>query len=86
MDLYKTIGEEIRSLFEDMFSLKSEKHVMQRLDHIAKLAAQIGEPMKEEVAKLRVEVDQFLKHRENPAVKEALKERAQRLSGETRDL
>lgn len=86
MDLYRHMGEELRSLFTDVFDPQHARIVRQKMARILALARQIGGPIRDEAEQLYGDVTGYLDDRENPERIALLKEHALRLEQETRDL
>lgn len=86
MDLYGKMGEELRSLFQDLFHPAHARIVRQKMARIVAIARQIGSPIKEEAERLSADLLNFLDHPNDPALIAMMKEHALKLEQETREI
>ncbi len=86
MDLYSRMGDELRSLFKDLFVEAHVRKVGEKMEKILKTSLQIGGPLHEEAARLQRDVLQFLKNRKNKKWVAIMKKHALRLERETREM
>lgn len=86
MDLYSRMGDELRSLFKDLFVEAHATKVEKKMEEILKTSLQIGGPLHEEVAGFQRDVLQFLKNRKSKKWVAIMKKHALRLERETREM
>lgn len=86
MDLYCRMGEELRSLFKDLFSPNKEQVVRTKMKKILDLAVQIGGSIEKEAKELHSDVEKYLKQPKNSALIHVMKKHALRLEQETREI
>lgn len=86
MDLYSQMGDELRSLFKDLFVEVHARKVEKKMEEILKTSLQIGGPLHEEAARLQRDVLQFLKNRKDKKWIAIMKKHALRLEQETREM
>ena len=86
MDLYRELGEELRSVFADMFNPAHARIVRQKMARIVAIARQIGGRVKDEAEQLNGDLMNFLNNPNDPKFITIMKEHALRLEEETREL
>lgn len=86
MDLYSQMGDELRSLFKDLFDPKRVKGVEKKMEYILATAAEIGGPLKIEADQLYSDVMKFLKNPKDQHLLALMKKHALRLEQETREI
>lgn len=86
MDLYSRMGDELRSLFKDLFAQKSIEVIEKKMEEILKTSALIGGLLQKEAAELHRDVLQFLKSPKNKKLIAIMKKHALRLEQETREI
>lgn len=86
MDLYCKMGEQLRSLFKDLFNPKCEGVVLHKMKNILELARQIGGSIKEEAEQLNCDIVKFLAKPTDPKLLAKVKKHAMRLEQETKEL
>lgn len=85
-DLYSRMGDELRSLFVDLFDPKRKTAVRQKMARILSIASQIGGPLQKEAERLDGDVAKFLERPSDLHLQKVLKEHALRLEEETREI
>lgn len=86
MDLYSRMGDELRSLFKDLFAQKSRGVIEKRMEEILKTSREIGGLLQKEAAELHRDVLQFLNSPKNKKLIAIMKKHALRLEQETREI
>ena len=86
MDLYTRMGNELRSLFKDLFVEGYAKKVKDKMDEIVKTSSQIGGRLHDEAGQLQQDVMQFLNHPKDKKWIAIMKKHALRLEQETREI
>lgn len=86
MDLYTRMGNELRSLFKDLFVESHAKKVKEKMEEIVKTSSQIGGHLHEEASQLQRDVSQFLQNRNDKKWIAIMKKHALRLEQETREI
>ncbi len=80
------MGKELRNLFQDLFNPRHAKKIRKEIDHILKIAMQIGGSLEEEAKQLHRDVLEFLKSPKDLRLIEVMKKHAMRLKHETEEL
>ena len=86
MDLYRRLGNELRSLFVDLFNPTHSLSVTEKMTKIVATASQIGGPIEAEAERLNTDVLRFLQSRHDPKLIAVMKEHALKLERETREI
>ncbi len=86
MDLYSKMGNELRSLFEDLFADKRGEAIEKKIGEILRISSLIGGPLQKEAAEFHADVVQFLKKPKDKKRIAVMKKHALRLEQETREL
>ena len=86
MDLYCQMGEELRSLFADLFDPRHSRIVRQKMARIQAVATQIGGSIRKEAEQLNSDVIRYLDHPNDPKLVAVMKEHALKLERETREI
>ncbi len=85
-DLYTKMGDELRSLFRDLFDPRLARTVKQKMGKIMATAHQIGGSIEKEAHELSREINRYLEHPSDPKLLILMKEHALRLEQETREI
>jgi hypothetical protein len=80
------MGEELRSIFVDLFDPTYARIVRQKMARIVAIAGQIGDPIKAEAERLEADLHNFLNSPNDPNFISVMKEHALRLEQETREI
>jgi hypothetical protein len=86
MDLYSQMGDELRSLFKDLFQPKRKGGVEKKMEEIVKTASQIGGSLHSQAEELYKDVIHFLKSPNDKKMIAIMKKHALRLEQETREI
>lgn len=86
MDLYCKMGEELRSLFIDLFDPTHSHVAEKKIAKIVSLACKIGGKIEKEAKALETDVHLFLKNRQDKKQIAIMKAHALKLEEETREL
>ena len=86
MDLYRKMGEELRSLFQDLFDPTYARTVRQKMARIVAIARQIGGTIKDEAEQLNADLLNFLNNPNDPTFMSIMKAHALKLEQETREI
>lgn len=86
MDLYAKMGNELRSLFKDLFDPSKQIEVSKKTAHLLRTAAQIGGSVYSEAEQLSKEIEAFLKNRKDGKLLALMKKHALHLEQETREI
>lgn len=86
MDLYNRMGDELRSLFMDLFDPRHSRVLRQKMARIVAIARQIGSPIKEEAERLNADLLNFLDNPNDPKFISIMKAHALKLEEETREI
>jgi hypothetical protein len=86
MDLYSKMGEELRSLFNDLFDPTCARTLRQKMARIVAIARQIGGSIKDEAEQLNNDLLNFLNSPNDPTFISIMKEHALKLEQETREI
>lgn len=86
MDLYKRMGEELRSLFMDLFDPRHTRVLRQKMARIVAIAQGIGSPIREEAEQLNRDLLNFLENPNDVKYISVMKAHALKLEEETREL
>ena len=86
MDLYSKMGEELRSLFMDLFNPSHSRIVRQKMARIVAIASQIGDPIKAEAEQLNTDLLNFLNSPNDPHFITTMQQHALKLEQATREI
>ncbi len=86
MDLYRQMGNELRSLFNDLFDPRLEGIVCQKIAKIIHTAKQIGGSIQKEAEQLNSDIIRFLEKPGDHKRLAVMKKHALKLERETREL
>lgn len=85
-ELYSKMGQELRTLFKDLFDPRHARTVRQQMGMVLATARQIGGPIQKEAEVLNGDINRFLEHPSDPKLLALMKEHALRLKQETREI
>ena len=83
---YEKLGAALRAFIQGFDRKGPLDRIKQEMERILVLAAEIGEPLKEDTQELKEAFNGYLKKRSDPHVADRLLERALRLEQETREI
>jgi len=86
MDLYSQMGEELRSLFKDLFAENRAIEVERKMEEILQISSKIGGSIHGEAGLLHRDVMQFLRNPKDRKLIAIMKKHALRLEQETREI
>lgn len=86
MDLYCKLGNELRSMFKDLFDPKMATVTRKKMSQILGLAKKLGDRMEQEARILNEDVEKFLQMPQSLEMQAVMKKHALKLEKETREI